>query len=93
MDTIRKFAIIGETNGYIANRDIHFRGKTKVTFDIFDTLEEANNELLKWCKKDHQLIGQWNWPLIKAHDYGNCRKDGTRMYEYDSRIYYTQEIL
>lgn len=89
---MKKFAIIGETNPYIANRDIHFKGKTKVTFDTFDTLEEANKELLKWCEEDNQLCGQWNWGLIKAHNYGYCRKDGTRMYEYDSRSYYTQEI-
>jgi len=87
-----KFAIIGETNPYIAKRDIHFRGRTRVVFDKFDTLKEANNELLKWCKKDHQLYGQWNWGLIKAKGYGNCRKDDTRMYEYNSRIYYTHKL-
>lgn len=92
MDTMRKFAIVGETNGYIANRDIRFNGKTTVTLETFDTLEEANQELLQWCKQDHQLHGQWNWPLVKAKGYGNCRKDGTRMYEYDSRYYYTQQL-
>lgn len=87
-----RFAIIGETNPYIAQRDIHFNGITRVTFDTFDTLEEANDELLKWCKQDFQLYGKWNWGLIKAHDYGFCHEDGTRSYNYDSRYYYTQKI-
>lgn len=89
---MKKFAIIGETNPYIAQRSILFFGKTKVTFDTFDTLEEANNELLRWCKEDNKLYGNWNWGLLKAKGYGSCHRDGTRSYEYDSRYYYTQEI-
>lgn len=87
-----RFAIIGETNPYIAQRDIHFNKKPRVTFSTYDTLQEANNILLEWCKSDNNLSGQWSWGLLKAKGYGNCYKDGTRSYEYDSRHYYTEEI-
>lgn len=87
---MKQFAIIGKTNPYIAQRDIHFDGKSKKVFLTFDTLEEANQELLNWCKEDNQLYGSWNWGLLVSHGYGSSFQDGTKCYSYDSRVYFTE---
>lgn len=86
------YQIIGRTNGYIANRDIHFNGKTTIVIDSDLTLKEAQRKLLDFYNEDYNTYYS-NWGLVRCNDpyRTSTRKDGTRSYEYDSR-YYSIEV-
>lgn len=86
------YKIIGRTNGWIAQRDMLFRGKTTITICEGLTLREAQRKLLEFFNEDYdQKIGMpyQNWGLVRCnHPYvTSTHKDGTRSYEYDSRYY------
>lgn len=97
-----KYQIIGRTNSYIANRDIHFNGKTTIVIDSNLTLKEAQRKLLDFYNDDYNTYYS-NWGLVRCNDphRTSTHKDGTRSYEYDSRYYsievdtsvYSQDIL
>ena len=44
---MKTYRIIGKTNPYIAQRDIHFNGKPEVVFETGLTLKEAQSKLLE----------------------------------------------
>lgn len=86
------YKIIGRTNGWIAQRDIHFGGKTTITICEGMTLREAQQKLLDFFNEDYDNeIGTpyRNWGLVRCnHPYvTSSHLDGTRSYEYDSRYY------
>ena len=86
------YKIIGRTNGWIAQRDIHFNGNTCITLCSGMTLREAQERLLEFFNKDYdQEIGMpyRNWGLVRCHHplVTTTHRDGTRSYEYDSRYY------
>lgn len=80
------YKIIAKTNGYIANRDIMFNGKTEVTIEKGLSLKEAQKKLLDMFNEDYRTYFT-NWGLVRSHRPNNsCSfKDGTRGYEWDSR--------
>lgn len=89
---IKKYKITGKTNGYIANRDIHFNGKKEIVIEKGLTLQEAQKKLLKFFNQDYDTSYP-NWGLARInHPYDTSSyKDGTRSYEYDSRYYRIEE--
>lgn len=82
------YKIIGRTNPYIAQRDIHFNGKTTITIESGLTLKEAQQKLLQFFNEDYGTYFS-NWGLVRCnHPFvTSSYKDGTRSYEYDSRYY------
>lgn len=82
------YKIIGHTNPYIAQRDIHFNGNTTITLATGLTLKEAQQKLLQLFNEDYGTYFS-NWGLVRCnHPWGTSSyKDGTRAYEYDSRYY------
>lgn len=93
---MKKYKIIGETNGYIASHDIHFNGKTKVEFAHDLSLEDAISELDSFFYKDYGYYHdsfeidyneENDEPIYAIDDRWTNRQDGTACYEYDSRYY------
>lgn len=82
------YKIIGHTNPYIAQRDIHFNGNTTITLATGLTLKEAQQKLLQFFNEDYGTYFS-NWGLVRCnHPFeASTHKDGTRSYEYDSRYY------
>jgi hypothetical protein len=82
------YKIIGQTNPYIAQRDIHFNGKTTITLAKGMTLKEAQNLLLCFFNEDYDTSFH-NWGLVRCWKpyFTSTQNDGTRSYEYDSRYY------
>lgn len=91
---IMTYKIIGRTNPYIAQRDIHFNGKTTITIESGLTLKEAQQKLLQFFNEDHGTYFS-NWGLVRCnHPFeASTHKDGTRSYEYDSRYYSIEKEL
>lgn len=88
------YKIIGRTNPYIAQRDIHFNGKTTITIESGLTLKEAQQKLLQFFNEDYETYFS-NWGLVRCnHPFvTSSYKDGTRSYEYDSRYYSIEKEL
>lgn len=88
------YKIIGRTNPYIAQRDIHFNGKTTITIESGLTLKEAQQKLLQFFNEDYGTYFS-NWGLVRCnHPFvTSSYKDGTRSYEYDSRYYSIEKEL
>lgn len=92
MKTNTTYRIIGRTNGWIADRDILFKGKCKITLSKGNSLREAQIKILEMFNQDYNTFFQ-NWGLARMnHPYITWSyKDGTRGYEYDSRYYEIEE--
>lgn len=95
---MKTYKIIGETNDYIANRDIHFNGKTKITLEAGLTLKEAQKALLRmYCEEIGEYVPNWGIATQLSGERTNyttaypTRQDGTRTYEYDSRYFSIEE--
>lgn len=88
------YKIIGRTNPYIAQRDIHFNGKTTITIESGLTLKQAQQKLLQFFNEDYETYFS-NWGLVRCnHPFvTSSYKDGTRAYEYDSRYYSIEKEL
>ena len=92
----KAYKIIATTDGWIASRDIKFKGKTKIVIDEHLTLEEARKELLEMYCLDYD-VNYTNWGLCvnsrrnKVFGADKTYCDGTRSYTYDSRRYYIEE--
>ena len=88
------YKIIGQTNHYIAQRDIHFNGKTTITLATGLTLKEAHQKLLEFFNEDYGTYFS-NWGLARCnHQYATTtHEDGTRSYEYDSRKYSIEQEI
>lgn len=89
---MKTYKITGKTNGYIASRDINFKGNTYVTLAEGLTLREAQEELLEMFNNDKDTNFS-NWGLARCNYPGETSsyKDGTRSYEEDSRYYSIEE--
>ena len=87
----KKYFIEGETNPYIAQRDIDFNGKTRIIIESGLTLKEAQSKLLKMYNNDYDFERparlSWRearrWDKHFVHNYGH----GLFSYEFDSRYY------
>ena len=95
---MKTYKIIGRTNSYIAQRDIHFDGKKEIIIDSNLTLPEAQAKLLSMFNEDYDNeIGfrYKNWGLVRCHfPYQTTSfQDGTRSYEHDGRTYTIEETL
>lgn len=90
----RTYCIIGRTNGWIAQRDIAFNGKSEVIFKKGLSLKEARKILLDWFNDDYDL-GCRNLGSAMNSKAGQdylCRySDGTYSYQWDSRYYVIEE--
>lgn len=89
---MKTYKIIGRTNGWIAQRDSLFNGKTHITIESGMTLKEAQSKLIDFFNEYFESY-EHNWGLIRCH-YPNVTwscSDGTRGYEYDSRIFEIEE--
>lgn len=94
---MKKYKIIGKTNGWIASRDIHFNGRPCITLSSNLTLKEAQRKLLEYFNSDYEQdlpkpMPTWGHArrslASKMRGYVVASfKDGTRSYEYDSRYY------
>lgn len=90
---MKTYRIVGKTNGWIAQRDIHFNGKCKVTFRNGLTLREAQEILLDFFNESKEKSYS-NWGLaVRYCDSAWSREDGTRGYEEDSRYYSIEEEM
>ena len=82
------YKIVAKTNGYIANRDIKFKGKTEIVIKKGLSLREAQQELLHMFNKDYDTQFT-NWGLVRRYkpNYSYSFTDGTREYTWDSRTF------
>lgn len=89
---MKTYKIIGNTNSYIAQRDIEFKGKTTVVINKGLSLRQAQIELLHLFNEDFGTRFP-NWGLVRANYPFNSStySDGTRSYEFDSRYYRIEE--
>lgn len=89
---MKTYKITGRTNGWIAQRDSLFKGKTNITIESGLTLKEAQKKLIEFFHEDYETYGS-NWGLIRCHYPHDTwsNQDGTRGYEYDSRIFEIEE--
>lgn len=88
---MKTYKITGRTNGYIAQRDSLFKGKTEITIESRLTLKEAQQKILDFFNEDYETYYR-NWGLVRCNsDFTYSHSDGTRGYEYDSRYFEIEE--
>lgn len=94
---MKTYKIIGRTNGWIAQRDAIFKGKTEIVIEDGLSLREAQKMLLSMYNKDYEseraYCSNWGLAVIQSNRlgvgaYNTC---GSRCYEYDSRVYTIEE--
>lgn len=94
---IMTYKIIARTDGWTANRDRLFKGKTEITLESGLTLKQAHRRLLEMFNESYCDTYATNWGiavcLTHGKVYGACStfSDGTRMYSYDGRYYKIEE--
>lgn len=86
------YKITGKTNRWIAQRDMFFKGRCKITFANNLTLRQAQIILLEYFNADYGYSYR-NWGLLLRNSRASAWScpDGTRGYEYDSRYYTIEE--
>ena len=92
----KKYQITGTTNGWIAQLDLKFNGKTRIIIEKDLTLKEAYKKLLDMFNSDYEDKGWYakNWGIavnISKQEASPTFSDGTRMYQCDSRCYKIEE--
>ena len=92
----QKFKIVGRTNGWIAERDSLFKGKTEIIIDDNLTLKEAQRRLLSMFNGYYELnCSNWGMAVIARKKYAEgadeTHEDGTRSFDYDSRTFSIEE--
>ena len=89
---MKTYKIIGKTNGWIAQRNSLFNGKTEIIIEEGLSLKDAQKRLLVFFNEDYNTCYS-NWGLVRCnHPYDSCsNNDGTRSYEYDSKYYLIEE--
>lgn len=92
----KKFRIVGITDGWIANRDTQFNGKTEIIVAGNLTLKEAQRKLLSMFNKCYELgCSNWGAAVMARRHCVFCayptRDDGTRCFEYDGRTFSIEE--
>lgn len=89
---MKKYQIIGNTNGWIANRDILFKECTTITIHTDMTLKEAQNKLLEMYNEKYDK-SYTNWGQVTRNNLNaSTRNDGTRKFEYDSRYFSIEKM-
>ena len=96
---MKTYKITGETNGWIADRDAQFNGRTNITIEAGLSLKEAQEKLLDMYNRDYAdergYCSNWGLAVIQSrkHCFGATAtfNDGTRCYDYDSRTYTIEE--
>lgn len=89
---MKTYRIIGRTNGWIAQRDVMFGGKTYIVIEKGLTLKEAQKKILDFFNEDYETYYK-NWGLVRCNsDFAYSNSDGTRGYEYDSRYFEIEEF-
>lgn len=83
-----KYKITGKTNGWIAQRDSLFKGKTEITLADNLTLKEAQEKILAFHNEDYDMCCE-HWGIARRKNPHNTwtETNGIRGYEYDSRYY------
>lgn len=92
----KKFKIVGRTNGWIAERDSLFKGKTEIIVAGNLTLKEAQRRLLAMFNDCYALnCSNWGMAVIaskeRAEGAYKTHEDGTRSFDYDSRSFSIEE--
>ena len=92
----KTFKIIGRTNGWIAERDSQFKGKTEIVVEKNLTLKEAQGKLLSMFNECYELgCSNWGMAVIaskeRAEGAYKTHEDGTRSFDYDSRSFSIEE--
>lgn len=92
----QKFKIVGRTNGWIAERDSLFKGKTEIIVAGNLTLKEAQRKLLSMFNDCYELdCCNWGMAVIaskkRAEGAYKTSDDGTRSFDYDSRTFSIEE--
>lgn len=92
----QKFKIVGRTDGWIAERDTQFNGKTEIIVADNLTLKEAQRKLLSMFNECFELnCGNWGMAVIatkeRAEGAYKTHEDGTRSFDYDSRTFSIEE--
>ena len=92
----QKFKIVGRTNGWIAERDSLFKGKTKIVIADNLTLKEAQRKLLSMFNECYELgCSNWGAAVMARRHRVFCayptHEDGTRSFDYDSRTFSIEE--
>lgn len=90
-----KYRITGRTNSWIAQRDTTFNGECEITIADQLELKEAYKKLLDMYNYDNSNYPSApNWGIAVRQNRGaqaTC-SDGTRRYDYDSRVYEIVEL-
>ena len=89
------YSIIAQTNGYIAQKDAMFSGKTEAILHSGLSLKKAYRILLDMYndmfsdERSHAL--NWGLAVIQSKDHSDgarpTNSNKTRSFEYDSRIF------
>ena len=92
----QKFKIVGRTNGWIAERDSLFKGKTKIVIADNLTLKEAQRRLLFMFNECYETdCSNWGMAVMARKNRVFCayptHEDGTRSFDYDSRTFSIEE--
>lgn len=88
---MKTYRIIGRTNGWIAQRDVKFSGKTLIVIEKGLNLKDAQKKILDFFNEDYETYYR-NWGLVRCNsDMAYSHSDGTRGYEYDSRYFEIEE--
>lgn len=88
------YRIIGRTNGWIAQRDSAFNGKTERIFEKGLSLQQAKSLLLSWFNHDYDLACPNMGSAMNSkegRDHLSRYNDGTYSYDWDSRQYIIEE--
>lgn len=97
---MKTYKIIGETNGYIASRNIEFNGKTRIEIETGLSIEDAIEQLDVLFKERYdyshdECIELYNEDTDEITYCTDNRwtdyQDGTASFEYDSRYYRIEE--
>lgn len=89
------YKIIGQTNGYIANKDAEFKGHTEIVLESSLSLKQAQSKLLDMYNEkygcERSIANNWGLAVIQSKPYAfgavKTFDDGTRSFDYDSRSY------
>ena len=92
----QQFKIVGKTNGWIAERDSLFKGKTEIIIADNLTLKEAQRKLLSMFNGYYELnCSNWGMAVIarkkRAEGAYKTHEDGTRCFDYDGRTFSIEE--
>lgn len=98
------YKITGQTNGYIANRDIHFNGKTQITLATGLTEDQAKEKLEEFFNSDYPNANYYSflsefiydifYPQIEEQAWA-CEMNIDEYYELTKKrweIYYDNKI-